>query len=680
MNASDRKSVRWQSVLKWIAIGTGGLLAVLLLTLALVDWNRLKAPLERLASRASGRSVRIEGPLDVHIWSLTPRASLQGLVIGNPPWETTRPMARIEKLDVQLKLLPLLKGDVILPRLELTRPDVALRRDAQGRANWTFESTQPSNAAAEKPPKLPVVRNFLIQSGKLTMRDEILKLEVDGTVQAHESLANQEQFAFRVQGKGTINKERFALQVGGGPLVNLDPDQSYPFKLLVKAGDIRLDADGSIKKPFDLGRLEFNAHAEGGDLADLYYLTQLALPNTPPFELAAHVERDVKVIKVTKLQGTLGQSDVSGELTVDASRKRPVIRGVLESRKLRLKDLVASLGTRTETSGTLQGAGEAPKPSRKGVAQPAPADPNARLFPTARLQVNRVRAMNADVSFRARSIEAGALPFKQVRLEVRLEDGVLAIAPFEFKMPQGQLSGAVRIDAREKIPRTHLDLRVKNVELEQLKGKKPGAQPPLEGIVQARARLEGRGDSVHDVMAGADGQISIVLPHGQVNAALAELTGINVAKGIGLLVKGGDDKAEIRCGIAQFDVKEGTMRADRVVLDTQDVRITGHGQVRLGPEELDLSIKGEPKKLRLTRLRTPVEVNGHLRNPSIGINAGKAVKQGAIAAVIGAVVTPFAAILAFVDPGLAKDENCAALLSEVDPHAIEAQPRRSTKK
>jgi hypothetical protein len=680
MNADDRKSVPWQSVLKWIAIGTGAVLAVLLLTLALVDWDRLKAPIERLASHASGRSVRIEGPLDVHVWSLTPRARLQGLVIGNPPWETTRPMVRIEQLDVQVKLLPLFKGDVVVPRLELTRPDVFLRRDTQGRANWTFESTKPSNAAAEKPPKLPVVRNFLIQSGRLTIRDEILKLNVDGTVHAHESLANQEQSAFRVQGKGTINKKRFVLQVSGGPLVNLDPDRSYPFKLLVRAGDIRLDADGSIKKPFDLGRLEFNANAKGGDLADLYYLTQLALPNTPPFELAAHVERDVKVIKVTKLNGTIGQSDLSGELTVDASRKRPAIRGVLESRKLRLKDLAASLGTKTETSGTLQGAGEAPKPSSKGAAQRAPADPNARVFPTARLQVNRVRAMNADVSFRARSIDAGTVPFKQVRLQLQLEDGVLDIAPFEFTLPQGQLSGAVRIDAREKIPRTHLDLRVRNVKLDQFKGKKPGAQPPLGGVVQARVRLEGLGDSVHDLMAGADGQISIVLPHGQVNAALAELTGINVAKGVGLLMKGGDDKAEIRCGIAQFGVKEGTMRADRVVVDTEDVRITGRGEVRFGPEELDLSIKGEPKKLRLTRLRTPVEVRGHLRNPSIGINAGKAVKQGAIAAVIGAVVTPFAAILAFVDPGLAKDENCTALLSEADPHATEAAQSRSTKK
>jgi hypothetical protein len=40
------------------------------------------------------------------------------------------------------------------------------------------------------------------------------------------------------------------------------------------------------------------------------------------------------------------------------------------------------------------------------------------------------------------------------------------------------------------------------------------------------------------------------------------------------------------------------------------------------------------------------------------------VKQGAIAAALGTIVTPIAAVFAFVDPGLAKDQNCAALLAE----------------
>jgi uncharacterized protein involved in outer membrane biogenesis len=270
--------------------------------------------------------------------------------------------------------------------------------------------------------------------------------------------------------------------------------------------------------------------------------------------------------------------------------------------------------------------------------------------------------MDADVQFRADRVVAGSLPMKEVGFHIKLDEGVLALDPFAFELPQGKVSGTAHIDARGKRPRTRLDVRVKNVQLDQLKGKAPGAEPPLGGVLQARAVFEGQGDSLHDFMANADGRVTAVLPHGEVRAAFAELTGINVARGIGLLMKGDDERAAIRCGVAQFGVENGTMHAQNVVFDTENVKITGRGEIRLGPEELDLSIKGEPKKLRFARVRTPVEINGHLRKPSIGVDAGKTIKQGAIATAIGAALAPLAAVIAFVDPGLAKDENCAALL------------------
>jgi AsmA family protein len=666
-------SPRARAALRWTGIVLGVVVALLLLTLALVDWSSLKGPIERFASERSGRPVSIAGNLNVRVWSWTPSATVEGLTIGSAPWEK-RPMARIERMTVQLKLLPLLKGEVILPRVELIRPNVYLHRDAAGRGNWTFESQRPTNEPEGPPPDLPTVRDFLIQDGTLVLHDDIRHLEVEGTVQARENSTKDDPEAFRIQAKGMLNNQPFASRVTGGPLINLDPDKPYPFGLTIEAGDIRIAADGTVRKPFDLARMKLNVRASGSDAADLYYLTQLALPNTPPFQLASTIERNGKKVYVTNLAGKVGKSDLGGELTVDLSRKRPSVSGHLEAKRLVLSDLAAPLGAKPKSAGSVEGTPSPPKPSKKG-AEEAPPDVNARLFPTARLQVNRVRIMDGNVRFRAQSIEARALPLKEVAFDIRLKEGVLSLDPFAFEMPQGKVTGTVRIDARGKTPQTRLDVRMKDLQLDQLKGKKPGSQPPLGGIVQARAVLEGKGDSMHDFMADSDGRVSLVLPQGEVRAAFAELTGINVARGVGLLLKGDDEKANIRCGVAQFAVRDGTMQAQNVVFDTQDVRITGQGEVRLGPEELDLSIKGEPKKLRLARLRTPVEINGHLRKPAIGINAGKTAKQGAVAAALGA-LAPVAAVLAFIDPGLAKDENCRALLNTAQAASPEPTPVR----
>lgn len=660
-------STQIKKALRWIGIIAGFLIVSLLLTLALVDWNWFKRPIERIASSESGRSVKIAGDLTVHVWSWTPTVTLGGLTLGNPPWEVERPMATVERVEIRIKLLPLLKGDLILPRVALFAPDVYLHRDKGGRANWTYENKAPTNAPASRPSKLPAVQELLIHDGKLTLLDDVRHLKVRGTIQADEQKTEQDLTPFRIQGKGTINDQPFKIQLAGGPLTHLDPEHPYPFDLDISAGDLRIESKGRALKPFDLAKLDFEVDVSGKDLAEGFYLTHLALPNTAPFQLHAHIARDGMRVRVSNIAGRVGESDLHGSLDIDASRKRPFMSGDLASNQLRMQDLAASLGGKPKGGDSLDAKAEttdSPKPTRPEKA--APPNPNARLFPDAHLQVERVRAMDADVNFRANSIAAGRVPFKRVAFRVKLDDGVLTLDPFAFEMPQGQLSGVARIDARKDIPSVHMDVRMKDIQLDQLKGAKPAASPPLVGMMQARAVIDGKGDSVHQVMTDANGSFTVILPDGQITSALAELTGIDVAKGLGLLLTKANEKAPVRCGIAQFKIADGRMNAENITFDTQDVLIKGSGNVDLGPEDLHLEIKGEPKKFRFTRLRTPIEIRGHLADPSFGVSAASVAKQGAIAAALGVVATPFAALLAFVDPGLAKDQNCAAIIAAAD--------------
>jgi uncharacterized protein involved in outer membrane biogenesis len=678
-----------KKTLRWAGITLGGLVVVIVLVLALLDWNLFKHPIERIASAKSGRTVTIAGDLNVHIWSWTPTITLNGLTVGNPPWEAKRPMAKIERLEIHLKLLPLLKGDIILPRVAVLKPDVYLHQTKSGRANWTFENKAPTNEPASGPTRLPVIRDLLIEDGKLVLADDIRRLKVDGTIQAHEQKSQKDPTPFRIQGNGTINDQPFELQIAGGPLVNLDPEHPYPYDLNITAGDIEVASNGKVLKPFNLGELELDVSLSGRDLAEGFYLTQLALPNTAPFNLHAHIVRNDMRVAVTDIAGKVGESDLHGKLDIDATRKRPSMTGDLVSDQLRMKDLAASLGGKPKGGDSLDAKAEQRSASKQPAQPPAkapPADPNARLFPDAHLQVDRVRAMDADVHFRAKSIEAGTVPFKQVAFRIKLDNGLLSLDPFAFEMPQGHLSGNARIDARKDVPKVHIDARVKDIQLDQLKGKAPDAKAPLGGVMQARLVVDGTGDSVHRVMSDANGKLTIILPNGEVRSAFAELTGINVSKGIGLLLTHADDKAEIRCGVAQFNIKDGLMNAENITFDTQDVLIKGKGDINLGPEVLNLEIKGEPKKPRFTRLRSPIEVKGHLLKPSVGLDVGSTVKQGAVAAALGTLLTPLAAVIAFVDPGLAKDQNCAQMIAEADskgPKApksdFESPNRASTK-
>jgi hypothetical protein len=152
-------------------------------------------------------------------------------------------------------------------------------------------------------------------------------------------------------------------------------------------------------------------------------------------------------------------------------------------------------------------------------------------------------------------------------------------------------------------------------------------------------------------------------------AAFAELTGINLDKGLGLLLTKKEDSTEIRCGVASFHAENGDLKANGLLFDTTHVLVTGGGSINLQDEALAVSLQGKP--ISVVRLRSPIEVKGTLAHPSVGLEPGHLAAQAGAAAVLGTVLTPAAAILAFVDGGLAKDANCSAVISQGEAQTSE---------
>jgi uncharacterized protein involved in outer membrane biogenesis len=227
-------------------------------------------------------------------------------------------------------------------------------------------------------------------------------------------------------------------------------------------------------------------------------------------------------------------------------------------------------------------------------------------------------------------------------------------------LTRGRVGGAVSINARQDTPRVDLDVRLTNARLESIF--RIGERQPITGAVHGRVQLTGHGASVRDAAANASGQASFVVPSGEVREAFAELTGINVTRGLGLLLTEDQSKIDIRCGVASFRIANGVARTQSMVFDTETMLIEGSGTVSLRDETLNLEIEGEPKEPRLIRIAAPISIEGRLRSPRVGVEVEDAADQGLLAA-LATIAAPIAAVLPFIDPGLAEDENCAALLA-----------------
>ena len=643
------------------------LTAAIVVFLVIFDWNWFRGPVGRLASAKLNREVVITGDLRVHPWSFSPKVEAYGVRVAQPDWAAKADpenalggspagssMAKVDRIAVQIKILPLLKGEVILPLLAVDRPDVKLLRDASGRANWAFGDPK----APKTPLKLPAIQHFIINDGQLRYADRQRDIFFLGTVSSNEHASNDGRGKFVLEGKGQLNRAPFTALVTGGPLLNISPNRPYPFDARVDAGSTHVTAKGDITKPFDLGRFETQVSVSGTDLNRLYALTGLALPNTPPYKISGHLTRKGQRFDFKKLTGRVGDSDVSGDLFVLMGKERPYLEADLQSQRLDFDDMGSLVGAAPAT-----GKGETASAGQKVEA--VQRDATQRLLPDATLQVDRVKAMDAKVKYRALTVNAPNLPLKKVRVDLTLEKGVLTLDPIALTFSRGDLSGKVRLDANPKVPRTDLDLRLTNAKLEDfIPFKNSDGQPAIEGGVMARAKLTGYGNSVHRAASSANGQVTLVSPKGQIRQAFAELLGVNASKGLLLLLSKDNRETSVRCAVADFTVKDGIMRSNQIVADTGVVLAKGKGTIDLQNEKMNLRIEGDSKKPRLVRLFIPITIKGPFMAPKVGLDASGAVAQGGVAVALGTLLSPLAAILPFVTGGEAKDADCAGLVAE----------------
>lgn len=667
------------AAVKWGGILVAAFLVILLVSGAILERNAnaLRGAIARTVSRHLGRTVRIDGTLTLNLLTLHPAAVADGVKLGNPSWAGQGDMVQIGRLKVALSLPALLRGHVVLPRLDVQDADVNLIRDASDRANWEF--TPRSAPQAHKPANLPVVQSLHIDRGHLVVADAIRRLRFQGTLSASQGGGSQ---VLQLDGTGDMNGAPFKFSADGDPLFTADRTKPYRFKADLRAGATHLWANATLTKPFDLGAIDAALNASGDDLADVYYVSGLALPNTSPYTLTARIRRDGTRIYITDLGARLAKSDVHGNVTIETGGQRPALSAQLVSHSLDLIDIAPALGASTRSARPGESSlAKGDKTAKRALGAPARRDPAAAarvngqasvatdqsppgglLLPDAQLQLQRIRNMDASVHFQAASVIARKIPMRKVAFQLKLDRGIMMIQPLSFVLPQGRLSGGVRIDASRDTPDVALDARLDSIELAQFHGRNSAA--PADGTLVGRLVLHGEGRSVHAAAATANGIITAVVPHGEVREAFAELTGIDVARGLGLLLAHNQQQAPLRCGVANFRANDGILTAQDIVFDTEKVLITGKGDIDLRTEKLALTLYGQPKKFRFFRVKSPIALGGTLRKPTVGLKSGNTPGQAGVAVALGTLLTPVAAALAFIDPGLAKSADCSALLDK----------------
>lgn len=626
---------------KWL-VGIAVCLLLLVTAVYFFNWNLARPYIERKVTSSTGRSFAINGDMDVRL-SLWPRIIANDVVMGNAEWSKDPIMAEIKRADFRIDILKLLGGHLAFPEISLSEFHLVLEVNKDGTPNWVFD--QP-----DKQREFPTIDALAIDRGTLKFRDPTINTDLAIEINTLAATKDDPESMVELTGKGRFKGMETKFQARGGALLALrSADRPYPIKAAATLGTTKASVDGTLIDPLHFNNEEVNFQLEGSDLALLYPIVGVPVPPTPAYKLAGYLSHTGAIWAFKRLKGTVGNSDLAGDFSVDRGRTPQLITADLESRNLDMQDL-----------GGIIGADRGTKPSDNPP-------PGGKVLPIEPFSLEKLRAADADVRFKGVKIITQKMPIEKMTAHLIVKGGTLKLAPLNFGIAGGNLVTEITMDGRKSHIVTHADITAKGLHLDQLfPASKLNAASA--GTMGGRAKLDASGNSIAQMLGTANGEAALIMDGGTISELLLRLSDLDIANSI-LLLLGGDKQVPIRCMVANFKAVEGDFKVQDLVLDTPKVNITGEGDVNFADESLHLKLVSQSKGFSLASLRGPILITGPFKKPSVRPDMRKVGARGGLAVGLGALTGGIGALLPLLEFGNKKDSNCAALVGQAKSDA-----------
>lgn len=413
--------------------------------------------------------------------------------------------------------------------------------------------------------------------------------------------------ALRVRLDGSIDRTPVHIELSSGSLADLLRDSRHlPFALAAQAAGTRLTLDGEVALP--LGReAELRLHVGGDRLDSLSDLSRVELPPWGPWSIDGPIRMTPAGYEVQGLQVRVGESRLSGYGQLELDGPRPHLRLQVSAPTLQLDDF--------------------PLPQRLTDAPQQRADPAGGLRGTASelagrtdrlLSARFLRRADADIDVQAKEVLAGADRLADGTLRLRLREGRLDLDPAVVNLPGGSLRLSMSYDLKE----SELDFAMA-ADIERFDygiiARRLRRADDLRGLFSMNLQLQGRAPSLDTIMRNANGQLDIAVWPTELRSGVFNLWSVNLLLTLLPMI---DPRApsQVNCIVGRFDLKDGIVSDDKILIDTTGVRIRGAGQANLATEALSFVFRPRAKGLALFRLQNPLYVTGTLFDQRIGLD------------------------------------------------------------
>lgn len=548
-----------------VLAGIAGLaIATLLAIVFLFPKNEIRTQVERGVEAATGRQVAIEGPIRVLIY---PNLGVEArkVRLANVPGGMAKSLLEMESVALGVELLPLIRGDVRVKRLELNQPKLALEVDAMGHPNWLLAPIAPQDPSKAPQIKALSLGDVRIVNGQITFASQQDKTQLDiSKIDIAASLANLDsplslKGGFTYRGERAGSELRFA-----APRAFLQQGRT-PIQLTLSEGPALGALDGVLDTK--TGQIDGAVNLKGESFRRLSAWAGAPMGPGPGF-LPFAIDGDLSIANgAVRLRGADLELDAirgKGDLALLSSGPRPKLMASLDVNALDLN----TYATSTE--------------AKRGVDVQSG-------WSAAPMDFSGLKGFDAEMSLRTGALTFQKMHMERAALDLSMVDGLLDARLKDMSLYGGHGSGRLVLDARGAVPKVRQSLNVTGIEALPFLGDAIGMDR-LAGKANLIIDVAGEGRSQEALMKSLRGAFSMQLANGEIKGfSLGE-----IARTVRAALSGGAlgpaASTDFGAFSANFLIKDGVAASNDISLTAPFLRMSGAGLINLGTQTADLRV------------------------------------------------------------------------------------------
>jgi uncharacterized protein involved in outer membrane biogenesis len=303
--------MRWKWLVGTVFFLIIALMAAIYVFLYTFDYNKLKPRVARMVKDATGRELNIGGEIDLMI-GLSPALVVTDITFSNASWGSQPQMIKMDKLQAQVRLLPLLTRDVELRQIAFAGVEVLLETKPDGQGNWEFPAVESpaKSAGASKATKINA-DNIRFENFDLTFRDgktgsatqvRLIDLKI-----AKQAAGDK----LVVDLRADYNGQPLTLAGKTGLVRELLGSERFPLELSGAFSDVTIKLEGVVDDVLKLKGIDLQLKGSGKDLTEIGTIIDRKLPSTDEFAIQGRLTGSAEALSLQAAKGSARRGSLS---------------------------------------------------------------------------------------------------------------------------------------------------------------------------------------------------------------------------------------------------------------------------------------------------------------------------------------------------------------------------------